>query len=74
MVAVPSDDDAGICPKYGFATRVNSATPWLKYCEGSWLMFASGMPRRVFLEPRYDRSKFQSLPIVRCTLKFHCCE
>ena len=63
-VAAPSDEDAGICPKYGLVTRVNSAGPMERYCEGSWLILKSGIPRRVFFEPRYAASTFQSLPMV----------
>src|SRR5215469_172514 len=74
MVAPANEDDAGICPKYGFGTRVSSAEPIVRYWDGSWLILASGMPRRVFLEPRYATSKFKLLAIVFSTVKFHCCE
>src|ERR1700680_1994542 len=74
MVAAPKEDDAGICPEYGFETLVNRAEPRERYCEGSWLMFASGMPSRVFFEPRYESSTFQFVAMVFSTVKFHCCE
>ena len=35
IVAAPSEEDAGISPKYGFATLVNRAAPMDKYCEGN---------------------------------------
>src|SRR4051812_7602497 len=37
-------------------------------------MLASGIPSRVFLEPRYDISRFQLAPNVRSAVRFHCCE
>src|SRR5215469_15663798 len=37
-------------------------------------MFQSGIPNRVFFAPRYNTSKFQFLPTVFSTVKFHCCE
>src|SRR5438309_1893634 len=37
-------------------------------------MFASGMPRRVFFDPRYEASTFQFFAMVFSTVRFHCCE
>src|SRR6266478_5014158 len=63
-VAFPKEEEGGICPKYGFETFFNNPEPMDRYCAGSWLMFASGMPSRVFLEPRYITSMFQFFPSV----------
>src|ERR1700730_2007484 len=52
MVFCPSEEEAGISPKYGFGIFFVSAAPKARSAAGNWLRLDSGRPKCVFFDPR----------------------